>query len=280
MVFVYAVNVGEWIMLRVKDWIHIKTSNIKVSDFSPTQVGEHRKRLLQPWFYLEFGKARRLLCSGRPLLWALVDALFPENKIPRQVMLNSIKDNHITFEKDLQAFFQESEVPVLSILVGNGYQGEVKDPRWRKTGFYPHDVLLAVVPSDSMKAPDIEDLRSKVEGGVVVPCEWKDRNGVTRVPSLIYGTPTAYAQAVDVGKRVVVTGHFTAQGGVVRPLSASVVEKKPVWLITAQGVINTHYEASLGLGCLSFPSVFDPIPSEVYSMELFSLQHTRRDLGF
>lgn len=265
----------------MSEWFYLNTDDVKISDFNATQVGQHRKRLLQPWFHITLPNKELVLLNGRSLLWSVVDALFPDDKLPRIPMLESMKADPPQFSKDLQSFFIESDVQALCFLVGDAPEG-MKNPIPRSRKPYEGRVVELVCGANSMLAPDIEDLRSKIEGGIIAPFEWKDRNGVTLVPSLVYGTPTSYAQAIDIGKRVVVLGHFLTptEKAVVRPLTPSVLPKQPGWLSVAQNALNRHYEGAIDLHTKQFPSGFDPIPNELYSMERFSIEQRRSDMGF
>ena len=68
-------------MIEVDNWIHVSPPDLYVESIIPTQLNHYKNRVREPYFMLRIGKSKEVLVNGRKMFWALLDSLFPQDKL-------------------------------------------------------------------------------------------------------------------------------------------------------------------------------------------------------
>ena len=257
--------------VQVGDWIHVEPCNLSVERFNPTQLNQYKNRVQQPFFRLmmrdDAGLDREIMVNGRTQLWALLDALFPYDKLPRKPVNQFMQENPNDFLHDLNSFFDESKTPYISIMLG-----EVDDPystvgkKWAEPG------AVIITANAGLQAPDCVAIADRYNG-LVVPGTWRDSKGSHDVPCVII---EGYIHIHDLGSQLVIGAVFTNEhGDNVRPLPPDTLKKGVAWPSVLASIIAKHDESIHQVVGRLYPPSNASIDPPLRSSELMAKEFER-----
>lgn len=225
--------------VHVGPWIHVQPCDLEVERFHPTQLNQHKNRVQQPFFRLmvrlDNGTQQEVMVNGRTQLWALLDALFPYATLPRKPVNQFMQENPNEFLEDLNAFFDESKTPYISIMLG-----EIDDPYSTVGKKWPEPGAVIITANAGLKAPDCEEIASRWNG-LVVPGTWRDSKGAHDVPCVLI---EGYVHVHDLGNQLVVGAVFgNEHGDNVRALPPDTIRKGVGWPSALSAIILKHMES-------------------------------------
>ena len=223
-------------MIRVGDWIHVRPADMKVDAIHPTQLNKYKNRVQEPHFELIVSEHDKVVVNGRGMFWGLLDALFPDDPLPRTPVNSSLQHEPNEFLHDLNAFFQESTTPYISIMLG-----EIDDP-YSTVGKSLAEPGAAVITCNSgLKAPDCAAIADRL-GGRVVGGHWVDSKNSHSVPCVIVDE---IVHIHDLGKQLVVGAVFpNSRGDNVRPLPPDTIRKGVGWPSVLDAIVRKHQDAT------------------------------------
>lgn len=225
--------------VHVGPWIHVEPCDLEVERFNPTQLNKYKNRVQQPFFRLmvrlDNGKQQEVMVNGRKMVWSLLDALFPYDKLPRKVVNEVMQDDPNGFLEDLNSFFDESKTPYISIMLGT-----VDDPystvgkKWADPG------ATIITYTVGPQAPDCQAIADR-HNGLVIPGTWVDSKGPHAVPCVLI---EGYVHVHDLGNQLVIGAVFTNEhGDNVRPLPPDTIRKGVGWPSVLASCIVKHEES-------------------------------------
>ena len=222
-------------MIEVGDWLHVRPKELSCERINPTQLNKHKNRVQEPYFRLMIGELE-VMVNGRKMFWALLDALFPKDKLPRKPVNSFLFDSPNEFLFDLNSFFDESKTPYISIMLG-----EIDSPfstvgaKWAKPG------ATIITANSGLKAPDCVLIADRYSG-LVIPGTWRDSKNSHEVPCVLINE---WVHIHDLGDKLIVGGVFKNEHGEnVRPLPYDVVKKGVNWPLLLSEVISKHIEST------------------------------------
>ncbi len=120
-------------MIEVGDWLHVRPKELSCERINPTQLNKHKNRVQEPYLRLMIGEVE-VMVNGRKMFWALLDALFPDDTLPRTPVNNFLQAEPHEFLFDLNSFFDESKTPYISIKTGVASRGyNYHGKRWAES---------------------------------------------------------------------------------------------------------------------------------------------------
>jgi hypothetical protein len=252
-------------LVHIDGWIHVPPGDCEMRYLIPMQQGKNGW-LQQPYGELRIADELDVLINGRPVLWSLLDALFPDDPLPRTHVNEAIKDDSVAFLDDLNAMLKESDVPNISIQIGT-----MPDPVTASRLDWLGLAATTVMSSTIQGVSEAQDAAALV-GGEVRPATWKDKKGTHVTACILVPTGKGFVQAIDVGSRFVVSGYVRTNWGPVRPLRADIVRKGAGWPLALRERVNAHQQAILGMDeSLVWPP-WTPVLSEL-SSERMAQEH-------
>ena len=241
-------------MIEVGDWIHVQPKELECKRINPTQLNKHKNRVQEPFFTLVVG-AKEIMINGRAKFWALLDALFPDDPLPRTPVNEMLKQRPNDFLHDFNLFFSESPTPYISIMLG-----EIPDPystigaSWKEPG------AIVITANAGLKAPDCQEIADRYNG-LVIPGEWKDSKGNHNVPCVLID---GRIHIHDLGSQLVVGAVFKNEhGDNVRPLKPEAIKKGVNWPSILASTIQRHTQACEGVKGRTYPPL--PPPYQVFN---------------
>lgn len=223
-------------MIEVGNWIHVQPGDLSVERINPTQLNQYKNRVQQPFLRLMVGEDREVMVNGKTMFWALLDALFPYDKLPRKPVNDFLQEEPNEFLHDLNSFFDESNTPYISIMLG-----VIDDPystvgkKWEEPG------AVIITANTGLRAPDCVAIADRYNG-LVVSGTWRDSKGLHEVPCVIID---GCVHIHDLGTQLVVGAVFKNEyGDNVRPLPADIIKKGVSWPSVLASVISRHTEAT------------------------------------
>lgn len=224
-------------MIQVGDWLHVRPSELTCERISATQLNKHKNRVQQPFFRLMIGDLE-VLVNGKKMFWALLDALFAEDPLPRTLVNQMLLEDPNEFLHDLNSFFDESKTPYISIMLG-----EVADPYSTVGKLWADPGAVLITANSGLKAPDCVGIADR-HGGFVVSGGWHDSKGYHEVPCVVIEREGFAVHIHDLASQLVVGAVIqTSRGYNVRPLPPTNVRKGPGWPSGLAATIVTHTEA-------------------------------------
>ena len=218
-------------MIEVGSWIHVQPKDLSCQRINPTKLNQYKNRVQEPYLRLMIGE-REVMVNGRKMFWSLLDALFPNDPLPRTPVNNFLQAEPHEFLHDLNSFFDESNTPYISIMLG-----EVADPfstvgaNWDKPG------AVIITANSGLKAPDCVQIADRYNG-LVIPGTWVDSKGNHEVPCVLIN---GCIHVHDLGDQLVVGAVFKNEhGNNVRPLPVDVIRKGVGWPSGLASVIDKH----------------------------------------
>ena len=254
-------------MIEVGDWIHVQPADLSCSRINSTQLNHYKNRVNEPHFHLTLNGERKVLVNGKKTFWALLDALFPDDPLPRMPVNQVLKENPNEFLQDFNTFFGESRVPYISIMLG-----EVDDPystvgkKWGEQG------AVIITANAGLQAPDCVAIADRYNG-LVVPGTWRDTKGSHEVPCvLIDGNIHIH----DLGSQLVIGAVFTNEhGDNVRPLPPDTIRKGVGWPSSLASIIDKHQIATYAAGGRLYAPSNDGNQVSLRSSELMAKEFER-----
>ena len=79
--------------MRIGSWIFTRTEDIFVESYFPYSK-KGKNTIFQPYIYLTCNSGRIIL-HGKRSLWSLLDAMFPDDPLPRKMLNEDLKDPFI-----------------------------------------------------------------------------------------------------------------------------------------------------------------------------------------
>ena len=79
--------------MRIGSWLFTRTEDLYVENYFPYSK-KGRNRIFQPYIYLS-GPSGRIKLHGKRALWSLLDAMFPNDPLPRKMLNEDLKDPFI-----------------------------------------------------------------------------------------------------------------------------------------------------------------------------------------
>ena len=222
-------------LIEVGDWLHVQPRELSCERITPTQLNEYKNRVQEPFLRLMVGEDREVMVNGKKMFWALLDALFPYDKLPRKPVNEFLQHEPNEFLHDLNSFFDESNTPYISIMLG-----EVADPystvgkKWENPG------ATIITANTGLQAPDCVAIADSYNG-LVIPGTWKDTKGSHEVPCVLID---GCVHVADLGNKFAVGSVFQNEhGNNVRPLPLSIVKKGVGWPSVLASIVLKHSEA-------------------------------------
>jgi len=221
-------------MIEVGDWIHVSPKELSCSRVNSTQLNRFKNRVQEPFFELIIGESK-VMVNGRKMFWSLLDALFPYDKLPRTPVNNFLQEDPNQFVHDLNAFFDESNVPYISIMLG-----QIDDPYSTVEGKWPQSGAIIITANHGLKAPDCVEIASRYNG-LVISGTWRDSKGSHEVPCVLIN---GCVHIHDLGDQLIIGAVFKSEhGDNVRPLPVDVVKKGVNWPSILASSISKHIDA-------------------------------------
>tara|TARA_R110000803_G_scaffold38441_3_gene83059 strand:+ start:494 stop:1273 length:780 start_codon:yes stop_codon:yes gene_type:complete len=222
-------------MIEVGDWLHVRPKELSCERINPTQLNKHKNRVQEPYLRLMIGEVE-VMVNGRKMFWALLDALFPDDTLPRTPVNNFLQAEPHEFLFDLNSFFDESKTPYISIMLG-----EVDDPFSTVSAKWSHPGATIITANGGLKAPDCVLIADKYSG-LVIPGTWQDNKNNHEVPCVLIN---GCVHITDLGEKLIVGAVFLNENGEnVRPLPIDAVKKGVNWPSLLDSVINRHMNAA------------------------------------
>tara|TARA_R100000541_G_scaffold32129_1_gene40890 strand:- start:8644 stop:9423 length:780 start_codon:yes stop_codon:yes gene_type:complete len=222
-------------MIEVGDWLHIEPGKLSCERINPTQLNQYKNRVQEPYLRLMIGELE-VMVNGRKMFWSLLDALFPNDPLPRTPVNNFLQAEPHEFLHDLNSFFDESNTPYISIMLG-----EVADPFSTVDGVWEKPGAVIITANSGLKAPDCVAIADRYNG-LVIPGNWRDSQGKHEVPCVLIN---GCIHIHDLGTQLVVGAVFKNEhGNNVRPLPADTVRKGVGWPAGLASVIDKHLLAT------------------------------------
>lgn len=218
-------------MLEVGDWIHIQPKDLSCERINPTQLNHYKNRVQEPFLRLMVGD-REVMVNGRKMFWALLDALFPEDKLPRTPVNDFLQADPNEFLNDLNSFFDESNTPYISIMLG-----QIEDPYSTVEGQWCRPGAVIITANSGLKAPDCVQIADRYNG-LVISGTWRDSKGNHEVPCVLIN---GCIHIHDLDTQLVIGAVFKNEhGDNVRPLPTDTVRKGVGWPSGLASVIDKH----------------------------------------
>ncbi len=222
-------------MIEVGDWIHVQPKDLSCERINPTQLNRYKNRVQEPHLRLMIGE-REVLVNGRKMFWALLDALFPKETLPRSPVNGLLQADPNEFLVDLNAFFGGSDTSYISIMLG-----EVPDPYSTVEGSWAEPGAVIITANSGLKAPDCVSIADRYNG-LVIPGTWRDSKGQHEVPCVLIN---GCIHIHDLGDQLVIGAVLKNEhGDNVRPLPVDVVRKGVGWPSGLASVIDKHLLAT------------------------------------
>jgi hypothetical protein len=222
-------------MIEVGDWLHVQPKELSCERINPTQLNQYKNRVQEPHLRLMIGELE-IMVNGRKMFWSLLDALFPEDKLPRTPVNNFLQADPNEFLIDLNAFFDESNTPYISIMLG-----EIKDPHSTVEKLWSKPGAVIITANSGLKAPDCVAIADRYNG-LVIPGNWRDSQGKHEVPCVLIN---GCIHIHDLDTQLVVGAVFKNEhGDNVRPLPTDTVRKGVGWPAGLASVIDKHLLAT------------------------------------
>lgn len=256
-------------LIEVGDWIHVQPGRLSVEKINPTQLNSYKNRVQEPHFMLhidehDIHRHRPILVNGKASFWALLDALFPDDPLPRQPVNTYLQGAPHIFVKDMNAFFKESKVPIISIMLG-----EIDDPYSTVGKKWQYDGARIITANSGLKAPDCVQIADRYNG-IVLPGTWRDSKRSVEVPCVLVN---GFVHIHDLGDQLIVGGVVkNERGDNVRPLPVDAVRKGVGWDAMLASVIDKHTDALKEALGRSYP------PSKARKQARTSSQTMREEL--
>ena len=218
-------------MIEVGNWLHVKPGELSCERITPTQLNKYKNRVQEPYLRLMIGETE-VLVNGRKMFWALLDALFANDPLPRIPVNEFLQNDPNEFLFDLNSFFDESKTPYISIMLG-----EVLDPFSTVGAMWSQPAAVIITANAGLKAPDCVLIADR-HNGVVIPGSWADNKGFHEVPCVLIN---GNVHITDLGDQLIVGGVLkTKYGDNVRPLKLDAVRKGVNWPSILSAVIEKH----------------------------------------
>lgn len=223
-------------MIEVGEWLHVKPSELSCERIDPTQLNKYKNRVQEPFFRLMIGN-REVMVNGRKMFWALLDALFPDDPLPRTPVNQQLQADPHEFLFDLNSFFDESSTPYISIMLG-----QIEDPYSTVEGQWCRPGAVIITANSGLKAPDCVQI-AEVVGGNVVSGTWIDSKGSHEIPCVLLPNGVHIS---DLGSQLVIHCSFeNSYGDSVSPLPADTIKKGVNWMASLREVVARHTQAYL-----------------------------------
>ena len=218
-------------MIEVGDWLHVQPKDLSCERINATQLNHYKNRVQEPFLRLMVGD-REVMVNGRKMFWSLLDALFPEDKLPRTPVNDFLQADPNEFLVDLNAFFDESNTPYISIMLG-----QIEDPYSTVEGQWCRPGAVIITANSGLKAPDCVAIADRYNG-LVIPGTWRDSKGNHEVPCVLIN---GCIHVHDLGDQLVIGAVFKNEhGDNVRPLPTDTVRKGVGWPSGLASVIDKH----------------------------------------
>ena len=240
-------------MIEVGDWIHIEPVALYCERINPTQLNQHKNRVQEPFLRLMLANQREVMVNGKAMFWSLLDALFPNDPLPRKPVMGHLQSDPNEFAIYLNGFFDESDTPYISIMLG-----QIDDPYSTVEGQWPHPGAVIITASKGLKAPDCVEIADKYNG-VVIPGTWRDSKRATEVPCVLIDN---CIHIHDLGDQLIVGAVFKNEhGDNVRPLPVDAVRKSVGWPSVLASVIEKHRKAKEASKGRTYPPLIRQYPT-------------------
>ena len=222
-------------MIEVGDWLHVRPKELSCERIIPTQLNQYKNRVQEPYLRLMIGEVE-VMVNGRKMFWSLLDALFPDDTLPRTPVNNFLQAEPHEFLFDLNSFFDESKTPYISIKCG-----VIPDPYSTVGAEWAEPGAIIITANAGLKAPDCVLIADKYNG-LVISGTWRDSQGNHEVPCVLIN---GCVHITDLGDQLIVGSVFLNEHGEsVRPLPYDVVKKGVNWPSLLDSVINRHMNAA------------------------------------
>ena len=163
--------------MRIGSWVFVRTEDLFVENYFPYSK-KGRNRIFQPYIYLSGG---RMILHGKRALWSLLDAMFPNDPLPRKMLNEDLKDPFIG--KDLlNGLLSDPDAwPHLRLHVRTG---DWVDERGKANqGTY----ILSVSPSSSDfdTTPSLLMLEKEYQQSYIMPFTLNTKTRLITIPALV-----------------------------------------------------------------------------------------------
>jgi hypothetical protein len=250
-------------MIDTYDWLHVQPKELSCERIDSTQLNKYKNRVQEPYLRLMIGEVE-IMVNGRKMFWALLDALFPDEPLPRTPVNNFLQAEPHEFLFDLNSFFDESKTPYISIKTG-----VIPDPYSTVGAEWAEPGAIIITANAGLKAPDCVLIADKYNG-IVIPGTWRDSQGNHEVPCVLIN---GCVHITDLDKKLIVGAVFLNENGEnVRPLPIDAVKKGVNWPSLLDSVINRHMNAAKDAEGRIYPRS-KPQNRETSSSERMSREH-------
>ena len=166
------------------------------------------KRKFSPYLIVEIADCE-IAFDGYNEVWAFLDALFPDDKLPRNAVNAAMKgdfffENGRPFTREVESFLNESEISYFNITTE--YRGEVNHPLFlnehgilpKYSGFFVTEVE-SIEKSREIRDKKTEELTTLPDFSYHSLLPFKDSDGTRLVHTLVYGQQPhlVFVQRVD-----------------------------------------------------------------------------------
>lgn len=196
--------------IRFANYFQVKPCDIQTKEFCAWRRVRGERRF-KPYLIVEVAGCE-ILFDGYDNVWQFLDALFPNEKLPRNPVNYAMKgdnlfefgeDNFIPFTRDIESFLHESEVDYLNIEVT--YEGPTNHPIGDFALIGPQiEVFFATNISPHKKTRLFTDkkwgaLRALKSYAYETLLPFADSNGERLVPTMVFGNASrlVFVQRVD-----------------------------------------------------------------------------------
>jgi len=202
-------------------WFQTKPCDISVREFSAWRRVKGQ-RLFRPYLIIEIDDCP-ILFDGYDSVWSFIDALFPDDPLPRKAVNAAMKgdmlfegDSFIPFTRDIQSFTHESTVEYLTL------QGEYRDGVSHPLIVGGATLFDGFIVTDVMFHKEKEVLKSTPLHSLpffayetMLP--FKDAKGTRFVPTLVFGNSPHLVFVQRIGESIATFGvHSRGPAGDVR----------------------------------------------------------------